>query len=90
MKCVDVRVQWLIRGRAIVSTGGVITYAVYVLCNIVTRSLYQYCSGNVKMPSVCVIEIHATVNCIKILGVVQQCFYADLIYLRLNVQCPIY
>jgi hypothetical protein len=79
MECVEVRVQWRIRGKAIVSIWDIIAYAVYVLCNVVARSLYHYCTSNVQMPSVCVIEIYVTVNCTNILGVVQQCYYVNLL-----------
>jgi hypothetical protein len=33
------------------------------------------CSGKAKMHSMCVVELHVTVKCIKILTVAQQCIY---------------
>jgi len=55
---------------------------VYVLCKIVARSRYHYCSGSGKMPSVCVVEMHVAVNCINILGVVHQCCYGKFNVIR--------
>ena len=49
------------------------------------------------MHSVCIVDVHVTVNNIKILSVAQQCFLCRIYaagnnetYLGLNVKCPIF
>jgi hypothetical protein len=36
------------------------------------------CSGNTTLHYVCVVELHVTVNYIKILSVASQCFYGKI------------
>ena len=66
----------------------------YVKRNTVMHSR-NHCCGGKTMISVCVVELHSTVNCIKIVSVTQQCFYGKFIvagnnqtYLGLHVNCP--
>jgi hypothetical protein len=47
--------------------------------DITVRSGSHCCSGNTTMFSVCVVELHITVNCTKILSVAQQCFCGKFI-----------
>lgn len=45
------------------------------MCNITLwQSCIHYCSWNATMDSVCVVELHITVDCTKLLSVAQQCF----------------
>jgi hypothetical protein len=57
----------------------VTTRAVYIKREIVTRSRNPSCSGNATVPSLCLSELHVTVNNAKILIVGQQCFYVEFI-----------
>ena len=41
------------------------------------RSRNHCCSGKATMHSLCIAEVHVTVNCIKILSVAQQCFCGE-------------
>jgi hypothetical protein len=45
--------------------------------NIVTRSYNLCCNGNAEMRSLGIVEIHVTVNSIKILSVVRQCLCGE-------------
>jgi len=49
------------------------------LRNIPARSRKHCCRGNTAMDSVCVVELHVTLNCVRIFIETQQCFNGEFI-----------
>jgi hypothetical protein len=56
---------------------------------IMARSRNHCSSGNATMHSVCVVELHVTVNSRNILSVVQECFYCEFMS-PANIKCARY
>jgi len=65
--------------------------------NIVARSRSQCCTGNAVMCSVCDVELHVSVNNIKMSSIAQHCLCGEfrfgrnnVTYFDLHVSCPIF
>jgi len=52
-------------------------------------SLNNFCNGNTALSSVCIVQLHDTVNNIKIMIVVKDTFYSEFMSpdLGLHIQC---
>jgi hypothetical protein len=50
-----------------------------VQCNTVARYLNHCCNGNTTMPSLCTVQLHVTVNNIKILNSTHKKIYGEFV-----------
>ena len=62
-------------------------WAKYVQRNNLARSRNHCCNWKTKMHSLCTVEIHVTVNNIKVQGVAQKCFCGEFIVIGSNKPC---